>query len=212
MQSTPPKTQCQCKNAIFQIKLHFCIVEFIYMQMPTLDDVATLNEIGGALETARKLGGFSDKDLAAAANVALSTLSRWKSGEVEPGAQSLARAAVFVGTTPDELLLRESVDRTGFQDEEFSHLDRAVKALRRLQVHGPAVQMYADALESIERTLIENGRIPRLTQIEVDGNTTKFEPPPKSERYRSGDTPTDKFKAGEDAGEYQKPKGKKKPT
>ena len=69
------------------------------------DTVATLQEIGNTIETARVAAGLSDKDIADAAGVNVTSLYRWKIGQSEPGARVLAMAAIGLGLTPNDILL-----------------------------------------------------------------------------------------------------------
>ncbi len=180
------------------------------MSMITIDSVASLSEIGANLERQRISSGVSDKEVAAAAGVVLSTLGRWKTGEGEPGARSLALAAVSVGCTPNDILLRElpKEEAVTFDAEEIADLSRALRSLKTLKRFNPGplspVKIFADGLEGIEKGVLELVAKPIGTEvINAEGDVTVMNPPSRSDRQRTGETgKNESLRASEEPPQY----------
>ena len=169
------------------------------------DHVATLEEVGIALEKARIAFGATDQDVCDAAEITTTTLHRWKKGQGDAGARSLALAALRVGKTPNDFLLRSHVVpafANNMSDEKKVLVSRIFKGLDRLEQLAGGTLPYEVCAEYIDVTVNQiegKGALPAGSTIRLDGGSKVFEPPPKKAVRQS--IPA-MFKVGEDPAPY----------
>lgn len=73
----------------------------------------TLPELAKRLKAARDSGAMTQASVAGAAGKNTATYTYWESGTTEPGALALTRACLFIGITPNDVLI-ENKDAPAF--------------------------------------------------------------------------------------------------
>lgn len=102
------------------------------MTQQIVSDVRTPNEVAALLKKRREERHLSVKEIALAANIHWATYWRWEQG-AEGGCCSVARAALVLGLTPSQLLLKNALEPTGKLPAEIERrLAEIVIEARRL--------------------------------------------------------------------------------
>jgi transcriptional regulator with XRE-family HTH domain len=92
-----------------------------------------------ALLAQRHARGATQADVADAANKNTATVTYWESGTTEPGALALARACLFLGCTPNDVLLQGDVQGFGAELKPDQHVElmKHLKLVRGIMARDP---------------------------------------------------------------------------
>lgn len=94
------------------------------------------------MENARKARKVSIAALAKACDFSPATWHEWRKGNYQPGSETLTRIALFLGTTPNQLLLSDPSGNdtpTAENQASLNEINRLVMALDRSSVRPSAV-------------------------------------------------------------------------
>jgi len=100
---------------------------------PRKEEVCTLPDFAKRFRAFR--GERTQTELSAAAGKNTATVTYWEAGATEPGALSLARACLFMGCTPNDLLLKSKLSGLGEElpMEVYGDLVDIIQRLTELQ-------------------------------------------------------------------------------
>lgn len=111
---------------------------------------ASTKEIGKRLEHARRARKVTIAKLADACEFSRASWDNWRNGKQQPGSAQLTRIALYLGMTPNQILLSDPShgdDATETNLQSLSEINRLVLALDRSAVRPSAV------IEQVCRTL-----------------------------------------------------------
>lgn len=100
-------------------------------------------KIADRIREFREAKGWTQDDLAAAADMNRVTIAKYESGRIEPKSKSLSKLALALDVSTDALLGKDGTDMTDEENEiwalrEAARRDPARKVLLKLAQHGTA--------------------------------------------------------------------------
>lgn len=159
--------------------------------LKTMNDfgICSKKEIGRRLLVARVKKGLTTLELAEKVNLRDATISRWENGLREGRCREITRTGMFLGLSPDELLLEEKGEtREVLENADEEILAQILGDLIRIRQLAPRTDR--NPLVSIRKTLANvledfnvqakphSDSLPKGTSIKKRGYTTEYEPPP----------------------------------